>query len=43
MQKGLIDVTPLITHTVGIDDAVKGFELASDRTQAVKAQISFAA
>lgn len=42
MQKGLIDVKPLITHTVGIDDAVKGFELASDRTQVMKAQITFA-
>lgn len=42
MQKGLIDVKPLITHTVGIDDAVKGFEIASDRSQAMKAQISFA-
>lgn len=42
MQKGLIDVKPLITHTVGIDDAVQGFELASDRTQAMKAQIRFA-
>jgi len=42
MQKGLIDVRPLITHTFGIDDAVKGFELASDRRQAMKTQISFA-
>lgn len=42
MRKGLIDVKPLITHTVAIDDAVKGFELASDRTQAMKAQITFA-
>lgn len=42
MQKGLIDVKPLITHTVDIDDAVAGFELASDRSQAMKAQISFA-
>lgn len=42
MQKGLIDVKPLITHTVNIDDAVKGFELASDRSQAMKTQISFA-
>lgn len=41
MQKGLIDVKPLITHTVPIDEAVKGFEIASDRTQAMKAQISF--
>lgn len=42
MQKGLIDVKPLITHTVGIDDAVDGFELASDRSRAMKAQIAFA-
>ena len=42
MQKGLVDVKPLITHTVGIDDAVNGFEIASDRTQTIKAQISFA-
>jgi L-idonate 5-dehydrogenase len=42
MQKGLIDVKPLITHTVGIDEAVAGFKLASDRTQSMKAQISFA-
>lgn len=41
MQKGLIDVKPLITHTVSIDDAAKGFELASDRSQAMKTQISF--
>jgi L-idonate 5-dehydrogenase len=42
MQKGLLNVKPLITHTVSIDDAISGFEMASDRTQAMKAQISFA-
>jgi L-idonate 5-dehydrogenase len=42
MQKGLIDVKPLITRTVGVDDAVRGFELAIDRTKAMKTQISFA-
>ena len=41
MQKGLIDVKPLITHSIGIDDAVKAFEIAGDRTQAIKAQITF--
>ncbi|MCL4104983.1 UNVERIFIED_CONTAM: hypothetical protein GTU68_018690 [Idotea baltica] len=41
MQKGLIDVKPLITHTFGLDDAVLGFEQASDRTQAIKVQIDF--
>ena len=41
MQKGLIDVKPLITHTVPLTDAVTAFELASDRSQAMKAQIAF--
>ncbi|AUX80630.1 L-idonate 5-dehydrogenase [Sinorhizobium fredii] len=41
MQKGLIDVKPLITHTVPLADAVSAFELASDRSQALKAQIAF--
>ena len=41
MQKGLIDVKPLITHTVGLDQAETAFRLASDRTQAMKAQIVF--
>ena len=41
MRKGLIDVKPLITHTVGLDEAVQGFELASDRSQTMKAQIAF--
>lgn len=42
MQKGLIDVKPLITHTFDLDDAVAGFEMASDRSQAMKTQITFA-
>jgi L-idonate 5-dehydrogenase len=41
MQKGLIDVKPLITHTVGLDRAEDAFRLASDRSQAMKAQIVF--
>lgn len=41
MQKGLIDVKPLITHTVGLDEAERAFRLASDRSQAMKAQIVF--
>lgn len=41
MQKGRLDVKPLITHTLPIDDAVPAFEMASDRNQAIKAQISF--
>ena len=42
MQSGAIDVKPLISHTVPLDDAIKGFELAGDRSQAMKTQIAFA-
>ena len=41
MQRSLIDVKPLITHTVALDDSEGGFQLASDRNQAVKVQIAF--
>lgn len=41
MQKGLIDVKPLITHTVELERAETAFQLASDRSQAMKAQIVF--
>jgi L-idonate 5-dehydrogenase len=41
MQKGLIDVTPLITHTYDLDEAVQAFEMASDRNQAMKTHINF--
>jgi L-idonate 5-dehydrogenase len=42
MQKRLIDVRPLITHTVPLAKAEDAFHLASDRSQAMKAQIVFA-
>ncbi|MDQ0455829.1 L-idonate 5-dehydrogenase [Rhizobium paknamense] len=41
MRKGLIDVKPLITHTLPLSDAVKAFETAADRSKAMKAQIAF--
>jgi L-idonate 5-dehydrogenase len=41
MQKGLIDVKPLITHTLPLHRAEDAFKIASDRTQAMKAQIAF--
>jgi L-idonate 5-dehydrogenase len=41
MQKGLIDVKPLISETVGLADAKTGFELANDRSRAMKVQIAF--
>lgn len=42
MRKGLIDVKPLITHTLPLDRAEDAFRLASDRSRAMKAQIAFA-
>lgn len=42
MRRGLIDVKPLITHSLPLDRALEAFTIASDRTQAMKAQISFA-
>ena len=41
MQNGRIDVKPLITHTFSIEEAVPAFEMAADRSQAIKAQIAF--
>jgi L-idonate 5-dehydrogenase len=43
MRKGLVDVKPLITHTVPLSDAISAFEIASDRSRAMKAQITFSA
>ena len=41
MQKGLIDVSPLITHTMPLAEAEQAFQIANDRSQAMKAQIAF--
>ncbi len=41
MRSGRLDVTPLVTHALPMRDAVKAFELASDRSQAVKVNIIF--
>lgn len=41
MQKKLIDVKPLITHTIDLDHAESAFKTASDRSQAMKVQIAF--
>ncbi|KIC44905.1 L-idonate 5-dehydrogenase [Tateyamaria sp. ANG-S1] len=41
MRTGRLDVTPLITHAIGVDAAVEAFELAGDRSQAVKVNITF--
>lgn len=37
----LIDVRPLLTQTVRLAEAQEGFELASDRSRAMKVQLSF--
>lgn len=41
MQAGRIDVAPLVTHVMPLTEAVEAFEIASDRTQAIKVQLSF--
>ncbi|MCE9664883.1 L-idonate 5-dehydrogenase [Halomonas sp. M5N1S17] len=41
MQKGLIDVKPLISQSLPVDQAVQAFELAGDRQQTIKMQLSF--
>lgn len=41
MQRGRLDVTPLITHSFPLDKAIAAFDMASDRSQAIKAQIAF--
>lgn len=41
MNNGLIDVSPVITQTLPYKQAVEAFELASDRTRAMKIQLAF--
>ena len=42
MQQGRLDVTPLITHTLPMDQALDAFGVAGDRTSAIKVQLAFA-
>lgn len=41
MQGGQIDVSPLVTHSKALSDFGEAFELASDRSAAIKVQIVF--
>ena len=41
MRAGRLDVTPLITQTLALAQATEAFDLASDRTRAIKTQIAF--
>jgi L-idonate 5-dehydrogenase len=41
MQVGQVNVEPLISHTMPFEDAVAAFDLAGDRSRAMKVQLSF--
>ena len=41
LSKGLVDVKPLLTATLPFEKAVEAFELASDRSRAMKVQLAF--
>lgn len=41
ISKGLVDVKPLISGVLPFDQAVEAFELASDRSRAMKVQLAF--
>lgn len=41
MRSGLVDVKPLITHTVKLEEAETACTIANDRNVAMKAQIAF--
>lgn len=41
MQGGAIDVKSLISHTVPFEEAISGFNLATERSRAMKVQIAF--
>ena len=40
IASGAIDVAPLLTEIVPMDEAVRAFELAGDRSRAMKVQIA---
>ena len=41
INRGRVDVTPLLTEIFDMKDAVKAFETANDRSRAMKVQLSF--
>lgn len=43
MQQGLIDVTPLLTHSYPLAEFAAAFAMAGDRAQAMKVQLVFGA
>ncbi|MEP5155522.1 L-idonate 5-dehydrogenase [Planktotalea sp.] len=42
MQLGLINVDPLITHSFDVSEALNAFDMAADRSRAMKVQLTFA-
>jgi L-idonate 5-dehydrogenase len=42
ISRRAVDVTPLLTQTLPVERAVEAFELAGDRSKAMKVQLSFA-
>src|SRR5204862_5747007 len=36
-----VDLTPLLTGILGLDDALQAFEIAGDRSRSMKVQLSF--
>lgn len=43
LDEGLVDGSPVISHTLGLDRALDAFRLATDKGQAMKVQIDFGA
>lgn len=41
LNEGLVDGSPVISHSLGLDQAVDAFRLAADKSQAMKVQIAF--
>lgn len=41
MNRGLVDVTPLLSATLPLEQASEAFELAADRSRSMKVQIAF--
>ena len=41
MQSGLVDVKPVITHSIPLEDAELAFRIANDRSRSMKTQIAF--
>ena len=41
MQSGLVDVKPVITHSIPLEEAGLAFRIANDRSRSMKTQIAF--